>query len=62
MTSLPPCVSADSPNAVVRPLRSSAVRMTACPGVPGRRKKPEITIGSGNGMACPSARVQVASM
>jgi hypothetical protein len=35
--------------------------MVAAPAIPGRRKKPEITIGSGNGMLRASARVQVAS-
>ena len=61
-TSLPPWLSADSPNAVVRPLRITDVRTAAGPAAPGRRKKPDTTIGSGNGMSCASARVQVASM
>src|SRR5271170_7743356 len=53
--SLPCCDSTASPNAVVRPLRTSDVRIWAGPAVPGRRKNPEITIGSGNGIATPSA-------
>ncbi len=61
-TSLPSWLSADSPNAVVRPLRITDVRTAAGPATPGRRKKPDTTIGSGNGMSCASARVQVASM
>ena len=61
-TSLPSWVSADSPNAVVRPLRITDVRTAAGPAVPGRRKKPDTTTGSGNGMPCASARVQMASM
>ena len=61
-TSLPSRVSTASPNAVVRPLRVSVVPITAGPGVPGRRKKPEITIGSGNGMLKLSARRQTDSM
>jgi hypothetical protein len=61
-TSLPSCDSTASPNAVVRPLRVSVVPITAGPAVPGRRKKPEITIGSGNCIRSPSARRQIASM
>jgi len=61
-TSLPPCDSTASPNAVVRPLRVSVVPITAGPAVPGRRKKPETTIGSGNGITRPRARRQTASM
>jgi hypothetical protein len=59
---LPPCHSTASPNAVVRPLRVSVVPITAGPAVPGRRKKPETTIGSGNCIRSPSARRQIASM
>jgi hypothetical protein len=61
-TSLPPCDSTASPNAVVRPLRVSVVPTTAGPAVPGRRKKPETTTGSGEGRTGPSARRQMASM
>ena len=61
-TSLPSRDSTASPNDVVRPLRVSVVPITAGPAVPGRRKKPEITIGSGKGMTRPSARRQTASM
>jgi hypothetical protein len=61
-TSLPPCDSTASPNAVVRPLRVSVVPTTAGPAVPGRRKKPETTTGSGKGITGPSARRQMASM
>src|SRR5215475_927297 len=61
-TSWPSWLSADSPNAVVRPLRITAVRTAAGPAVPGRRKKPDTTIGSGNGTSRASARMQVASM
>lgn len=61
-TSWPSRDSTASPNAVVLPLRVSVVPITAGPGVPGRRKKPEITIGSGNGIRSPSARRQTASM
>ena len=61
-TSLPPCDSTASPNAVVRPLRVSVVPTTAGPAVPGRRKKPETTTGSGKGRTGPSARRQMASM
>jgi hypothetical protein len=60
--SFPSRASTASPNAVVRPLRVSDVRTTAGPAVPGRRKKPETTIGSGNGIRSPSARRQIASM
>jgi hypothetical protein len=60
--SLPSCASTDSPNAVVRPLRITDVRMLAGPAAPGLRKKPEITTGSGNGICRASARTQVASM
>jgi hypothetical protein len=59
---LPSCVSTASPNAVVRPLRTTEVRTVAGPADPGRKKKPETTIGSGNGSLSPSARVQMASM
>jgi hypothetical protein len=61
-TSLAPCDSTASPNAVVRPLRVSVVPTTAGPAVPGRRKKPETTTGSGKGIMGPSARRQMASM
>ena len=61
-TSLPSRDSTASPNDVVRPLRVTVVPITAGPAVPGRRKKPEITIGSGKGMTRPSARRQTASM
>ena len=61
-TSLPSWLSAASPNAVVRPLRITDVLTAAGPAGPGRRKKPDTTIGSGNGMARASARMQVASM
>jgi hypothetical protein len=61
-TSLPSRDSTASPNAVVRPLRVSVVPITAGPAVPGRRKKPEITIGSGKGMTRPRARRQTDSM
>jgi len=61
-TSWPPCDSTASPNAVVRPLRVSVVPTTAGPAVPGRRKKPETTTGSGKGSPGPSARRQMASM
>jgi hypothetical protein len=61
-TSLPSWVSAASPNAMVRPRRMTDVRTAAGPAVPGRRKKPDTTTGSGNGMSSASARVQVASM
>src|SRR5215469_3004500 len=60
--SLPSWVSAASPNAMVRPLRITDGRIPAGPAAPGRRKKPDTTTGSGNGIASPSARVQVASM
>src|ERR1700761_6139994 len=33
------------------------VRISAGPGEPGRRKKPETTSGSGNGSTCPMALV-----
>jgi hypothetical protein len=36
--------------------------MAAGPAVPGLRKKPEITIGSGNGMISPTARTHVTGM
>jgi hypothetical protein len=60
-TSLRPHDSTASPNAVVRPARTTDVRTEQGPTVPGRKKNPEITSGSGNGMTCPSARVQMAS-
>ncbi len=58
MTSFPACESTASPNAVVLPSRTTDVLIVAGRGVPGRRKKPETTIGSGNGTLSPSARVQ----
>ncbi len=61
-TSLPSWVSAASPNAVLRPLRITDVLTAAGPAVPGRRKKPDTTTGSGNGMPSASARAQMASM
>jgi hypothetical protein len=61
-TCLPSQARLASPNAVVLPLRSSDVRTSANPAVPGRRKNPEITIGSGNGMTSPRALAQMASM
>ena len=60
--SFPPCSSAASPNAVVRPLRATDVRTAAGPTAPGRRKNAEITIGSGNGTTAWSARAQIATM
>ncbi len=60
MTSFPACESTASPNAVVLPSRTTDVLIVAGPGVPGRRKKPETTIGSGNGTLSPSARMHVA--
>jgi hypothetical protein len=61
-TSLPPCDNTASPNEILRPARVSDVRTSAAPAVPGRRKKPETTTGSGNGITRPSARRQTASM
>ena len=61
-TCLPLWISVASPNAVVRPARSREAGTEAGPTVPGRRKNPETTRGSGNGMAWPSARTQTASM
>ena len=61
-TSLPSWVSAASPKAVLRPLRITDVLTAAGPAVPGRRKKPDTTTGSGNGMPRASARAQMASM
>jgi hypothetical protein len=61
-TSLPPCDSTASPKEILRPARVSDVRTSAGPAVPGRRKKPETTTGSGKGITGPSARRQMASM
>jgi hypothetical protein len=61
-TGLPLCTSVASPNAVVRPERSTDTGISAGPAVPGRRKNPDTTTGSGNGMAWPSVRTQRASM
>ena len=49
-------------NTVVFPRLATDVRMATGPAVPGRRKNPDITIGSGNGMVRLSARMHVASM
>src|SRR5262249_35717218 len=50
-TSLPSWLSADSPNAMVRPLRITAVRTVAGPAAPGRREEAAHHDGVGDGHA-----------